>query len=96
MLYASALEATLKLDDQYPFAKSIYDNILALTGNSGTRSIVNSPRLAVLRRTYMPAVLIEVGYMSNAKERELIVTEAFQTNVVDGIVNGIIQYFNEY
>ena len=96
VLYASALEATLKLDDQYPFANSIYDNILALTGNSGTRSIVNSPRLAVLRRTYMPAVLIEVGYMSNAKERELIVTEAFQTNVVDGIVNGIIQYFNEY
>jgi|GEM_PF-355701 len=96
VLYASALEATLKLDDQFPFAKSIYDNVIALTGNTGNRSIVNSPKIAVLRRTYMPAMLIEVGYMSNATERALIVTEDFQNKVVIGMVNGITQYFNEY
>ena len=96
VLYASALEATLKLDDQFPFAKSIYDNIITLTGNAGTRNIVNSPKLAVLRRSYMPAVLIESGYMSNPAERELILTESFQNNMVSGIVNGIIQYLNEY
>lgn len=39
-----------------------------------------------------PSILIEVGYMSNPKERERLFTSAYQDRIVTGIVEGIGRY----
>ncbi len=43
----------------------------------------------------MPGVIVEAGYLSNAPDRELLQTEAFQNAVADGIYQGILTYAPE-
>jgi N-acetylmuramoyl-L-alanine amidase len=54
------------------------------------RGIVNRPGLYVLRKTQMPAVLVEMGFISNANVAALMNNspELF----AEGIYNGILQY----
>ena len=54
------------------------------------RGIVNRPGLYVLRKTKMPAVLVEMGFISNASDANLMNNspELF----AEGIYNGILQY----
>lgn len=46
----------------------------------------------VIRETKMPAVLLEVGYLSNKKDEALLFTEALQNKVAASIVSGIKEY----
>lgn len=46
----------------------------------------------VIRETTMPAVLLEVGYLSNAKEEAILFDEDFQNRVAQGIADGIKEY----
>lgn len=54
------------------------------------RGIVKRPGLYVLRKTQMPAVLVEMGFISNASDARLMndSPELF----AEGIYNGILQY----
>lgn len=54
------------------------------------RGIVNRPGLYVLRKTRMPAVLVEMGFISNSRDANLMndSPELF----AEGIYNGILQY----
>ena len=54
------------------------------------RGIVNRPGLYVLRKTKMPAVLVEMGFISNPQDARLMNNspELF----AEGIYNGILQY----
>ena len=94
VLYCPSYERDIKLADQYPFAQSIHDNILALTNRPG-RGIVKRPDLVVLNKTYMEAVLIEIGYMSNPEELEIVLSQSYQNQVVQGIVNGVKEYLGD-
>ncbi|MGT2686100.1 N-acetylmuramoyl-L-alanine amidase [Streptococcus porcinus] len=51
---------------------------------------------AVLRETTAPAVLLELGYMSNAIESEKITTVAYQEKLANGVVSGILAYYKHY
>ncbi|TWT10453.1 SH3 domain-containing protein [Streptococcus sp. sy004] len=51
---------------------------------------------AVLRETTAPAVLVEVGYLSNPVERANLVTENYQQQVASAIVGGILDYYQKY
>ena len=55
---------------------------------------VKSRNLAVLRLTSMPATLVELAFLSNAREAELLSTEAFRADCARGIARGIIQFTN--
>lgn len=42
----------------------------------------------------IPACLIESSYLSNEKERNLIITDEYQNKIVNGIIQGIETFFN--
>lgn len=50
----------------------------------------------VLRGALMPAVLVEVGFITNKKEMKLLTTDGYQDKLADGIVDGVITFINEY
>ncbi|AHF07125.1 N-acetylmuramoyl-L-alanine amidase family protein [Desulfitobacterium metallireducens] len=50
----------------------------------------------LLNQTRMPAVLVEVGFLSNAKERKLLQTTSYQEKIAEAMANGIEGYFQEY
>ena len=46
----------------------------------------------VLIGAEMPAILVEVGFLSNSRERERLVDRAYQERITDGISDGIRRY----
>ncbi|MDR2075961.1 MAG: N-acetylmuramoyl-L-alanine amidase [Desulfovibrio sp.] len=57
-------------------------------GNGGVRS---AP-FYVLMGTRMPAVLVEFGYATNAREAANLLSEKFLQRQAEGVVNGILAY----
>lgn len=53
---------------------------------------VKEADFAVLRLADMPAVLVECGFLSSAKDREFLVDEQKQTAIALGIAAGINRY----
>jgi len=69
------------------FAKVMQKEVsdILATGDSGTFE----RRFAVLRRTNMPAVLAEIGFLSNPDDIALLKNETFRHNAARGIFNGL-------
>ena len=71
-------------------AEDILEQMTLITGLKN-RGIVERPGLYVLRRTNMPAVLVEMGFISNAEDAELL---ANSPNLFAlGIYRGVLQYY---
>lgn len=49
-------------------------------------------RFSVLRETAVPAVLLELGFISNEQEGSTIKREAYRNQLTDAVVAGILQY----
>lgn len=56
---------------------------------------VNEENYYVLKDTNMPAVLLEIGFMSNEAERERLQTTEYQTLIAKSIADGIAKMTNE-
>lgn len=59
------------------------------------RKIVPRPNLVVLKYTEMPAVLAEIGFISNASERQKLSTDSFRQKAAEGLYTGIMKAINE-
>lgn len=46
----------------------------------------------VLRNTFIPAVLVEVGFLSNAKEERLLKSDSYRDKVARSIANTLLDY----
>lgn len=69
-----------------------------LIGNLGSRDlgIRNNQSLYVIRRAQMPAVLLELGYMTNRYEEARIKTADFQQRAAQAIANAAIEFFKVF
>ena len=79
--------------EPFPLAQHLLGAIVARVGTRDNLVRVN-PGLYVLRRTRMPAVLLELGYLSNAGDAELLRTR--QYDFAYAIYEGLLKYFNYY
>lgn len=48
----------------------------------------------LLKKTPTPTVIVECGFLSNAKEASLLITEEYQQDVAEAVYTGIVQYLN--
>jgi N-acetylmuramoyl-L-alanine amidase len=84
MAQAEHLEASSAL------ATRIQEELAEVTGSQG-RGIKQAP-FRVLVGAAMPAVLLEVAFISNSEEEKLLVSEAYQNKVVSAVVRGVARY----
>lgn len=68
--------------------ESILDDLSDETGLAN-RGVIARPGLYVLRRTRMPAVLIEMGFITNRRDADLMANspELFAQGIADGIID---------
>ena len=64
---------------------------LTLTTGLRNRGIVYRPGLYVLKETAMPAVLVEMGFISNPQDADLLVNSPYL--FATGIYRGILKYY---
>ena len=81
-----------RLKYSYKLGSYIHQSVLATTQAKDAGLLSKS--FAVLRETNKPAVLLELGYMDDSKESQKIRTKEYQQKLVDGIAQGIQQYYN--
>ena len=81
-----------RLKYSYKLGSYIHQSVLATTQAKDAGLLAKS--FAVLRETNKPAVLLELGYMDDSKESQKIRTKEYQQKLVDGIIQGIQQYYN--
>lgn len=50
----------------------------------------------LINQTKMPAVIVEIGFLSNSKERKLLLNDTYKDSVAQSIALGIDNYFKDY
>ncbi|MBE6538609.1 MAG: N-acetylmuramoyl-L-alanine amidase [Ruminococcaceae bacterium] len=73
----------------YELARSVLEQLTLSTGVRG-RGVVARPGLYVLRRTAMPAILVEMGFITNPSDASLMANSP--GSFAQGIADGIIDY----
>lgn len=72
------------------------DTIIHTLPQFGIRMLSNTHRFAgfvVLKNPESPAVLIELGFLSNAQDEALLNTPKYKKQVADALTKAIVQYF---
>ena len=97
--YPSRINATYhanptRLSMSDTLANAIQSSLINATGaqNQG----VKRRTFAVLRETTAPAVLLELGFLSNPQEAARLTTSAYQETLANAIVAGIKRYYSVY
>ncbi|QZY54061.1 N-acetylmuramoyl-L-alanine amidase [Crassaminicella profunda] len=80
--------------DNKTFAK-IVKNEMVKELKAVDRGVVHRPKLVVIRETKMPAILAEMGFMSNTTEASKAATENYRQKAAQSLFNGVTRYFDE-
>jgi N-acetylmuramoyl-L-alanine amidase len=75
-------------------AQQIHRELKSATGL--TNRGVSSARFFVIRKTWMPSVLLEVAFVTNAREEGLLNSDEWCQRVVDGVTRGVNNYAQTY
>lgn len=78
------------LDKSLMLAAEVQEELVKNT-NETDRGVCQGP-LWVLKDVAMPAILVEVGYISNPEDERFMVSESGQTKIVNGIFKGFRIY----
>ncbi len=81
---------TLHLRESSVLAEAIQTELNRLAG-TGNRGIKQAP-FRVLRGADMPAVLVEVGFLSNPAEAELLADPRYRQRIATALFNSLEQY----
>ena len=69
-------------------AKSIQGSIRKNIGNT-EREALSIKQVYILKKAKAPAVLVETGFLSNNAERELLISDKYQKQMVEAIAEGV-------
>ncbi|QRN85997.1 N-acetylmuramoyl-L-alanine amidase [Clostridia bacterium] len=79
------------IDEKIDLATEVQNNLALYTGRPNNGIKLRS--FFVIKNTDMPSILVEVGFLSNPVEEKLLQTSSFRSLAAEGIVNGILTYF---
>ena len=79
-------------DKSYKLSKAILDNMVKKTG-AKSRGVTKTDTMSGINWCTVPTTIIEMGFLSNEKEDKLLSSSDYQNKIIQGIVNGINEYF---
>ncbi|HXB56563.1 MAG TPA: N-acetylmuramoyl-L-alanine amidase [Vicinamibacteria bacterium] len=81
------------LEESSTLASRIQEELAVVTGSQG-RGVKQAP-FRVLVGAAMPAVLVEVAFISNPEEEKLLGSETYQSKVAGALMRGVARYEQE-
>ena len=94
-LYSYMLIEQYQKESRY-MAELIGKEILKIDSVYERATTVKSALFYVLKGALMPAVLIEIGFITNQKDIDLISTEKFKNDFIKKTANGIVDFVNDF
>lgn len=87
------VETYFQTEQSRPLAEAVHTCLYTSLGvpNRGVRKA----RFYVINHTTVPAILAEVGYISNKDEREKLISSDYQGKIADALAQGVILYVNK-
>lgn len=76
-------------------AKQIQANLNEAIQKENKRVAAKIENIYIINNVEIPTTIVECGFLSNTKEKELLLTDSYQNRLAWGIYNGIIDYFYE-
>jgi N-acetylmuramoyl-L-alanine amidase len=77
-------------------AEILQEELLTITGTEEGNRGIKQNTFRVLKGATMPAVLVEVGFISNPQEEELLKTHAHQERLAEALYRGILRFKDVY
>ncbi len=84
------------LTESILIAKFIMDGLQTQVGNLATPRGIKAEEWFVIRNSKMPAVLVELGFLSNQKEAALLVDNSYLQKLSLGIYNGLAAFVTHF
>jgi N-acetylmuramoyl-L-alanine amidase len=81
---------TFYYDSGYDMARIVHNSVLQSTGMGDRR--VRKANFYVLRKTSMPSILVETGFVTGAQDAANFNSPTFRRQMADGIAKGVLQY----
>lgn len=80
--------------DSKSLAEKVLDNLCSATGARRER-VWETDSMSGINWSKVPVAIVEMGYMSNPEEDRKLSDAAYQERIVNGIADGVGQYFAE-
>ncbi|MDW7670704.1 MAG: N-acetylmuramoyl-L-alanine amidase [Bacillota bacterium] len=77
------------------FLAEIFQDEMVRVLGAASHRINAREKLVVLRETNMPAIITEIGFMSNSEEERLIASSDYRRRAAEGVRNAVIRYFEQ-
>lgn len=76
-------------------ASILQENLVKKADPENKRQIKANDSYYLLKKTAIPIVIVECGFLSNYEEAEKLCTEGYQEKIAWAVQTGILQYLNE-
>lgn len=87
------VETYYQTEQSKPLAAAIHQQLVS--GLGVPDRFVRKARFYVINHTAVPAILAEVGFISNPKERDNLGSAEYQVKIADSVSSGIVQFLTE-
>ncbi|MCX7678764.1 MAG: N-acetylmuramoyl-L-alanine amidase [Spirochaetes bacterium] len=94
--YIEALMLNSQIQKESILLANYVQKYLAKTVAESDSRGVKKADFYVLRGSLMPAVLVEIGYISNKSEAKMLQKNEYRKKIAEGIGRGIVQFINDY
>jgi N-acetylmuramoyl-L-alanine amidase len=78
-------------EESYRFSKLVLDEVVASTG-AKKRRVWETDTMTGINWTTVPTTILEMGFMSNPEEDELMATQEYREKIAMGVANAIDRY----
>ncbi len=77
-------------------AQKVYQRLGSMIGNKSPPRGIRAEEWFVVRNAKMPSILIEVGFVTNKAEAELLSQAAYLRRIADAIYNGVCDFIEHF